>query len=63
MCINKEKTCSGFCWIKLHTSVDLGIFYAIGEAYSRRFVRPPQNLVQQITLKLLLPFKSNLVYR
>ena len=34
-----------------------------GEAYSRRFVRPSCYLVRQITLKLLLPFKSNLVYR
>ena len=34
-----------------------------GEAYSRRFVRPSQNLVRKITLQLLLAFKSNLVYR
>jgi len=26
-------------------------------------VRPSQNIVWQITLKLLLPFKLNLVYR
>ena len=26
-------------------------------------VRPSQYLVRQITLKLLMPFKSNLVYR
>ena len=29
----------------------------------RCFVQLSQNLVRQITLKLLLPFKSNLVYR
>ena len=34
-----------------------------GEVYRHRFVRPSQNLVRQITLKLLLPFKSNLVHR
>ena len=56
----------GFSWYGLSDSAhcqDIFMLPKGGSMYSWRFVCPSGNLVRQTTLKLLLAFKWNLVYR